>query len=235
MEDSAKRRKTDSSPTMIKVEVKEENTLGNDYLMAKGRLQGVLKQLTEQSESESEDSEEENRSYKHRKHQELARKKADVAVRSTYLMKLYDRSVDLARFEEDTPLYPICRAWIANNNKKTQTVIKRRLSSPEPQASWSASGDSDTYHLPPPSKPFVSRVPSPIPEQMVKTEPVDKSNSEEKPVILKHQLLKEHLQRWNKIKKKWFLTAAKNEERYAMSKHILQSIYSRAQESIMGE
>ena len=30
-------------------------------------------------------------------------------------MKLFDRSVDLAQFSEDTPLYPVCRAWIAND------------------------------------------------------------------------------------------------------------------------
>lgn len=32
----------------------------------------------------------------------------------TYVMKLFDRSVDLAQFNENTPLYPICRAWIKN-------------------------------------------------------------------------------------------------------------------------
>jgi len=29
-------------------------------------------------------------------------------------MKLFDRSVDLAQFSYDTPLYPVCRAWIRN-------------------------------------------------------------------------------------------------------------------------
>ena len=29
-------------------------------------------------------------------------------------MKLFERSVDLAQFNENTPLYPICRAWIKN-------------------------------------------------------------------------------------------------------------------------
>ena len=29
-------------------------------------------------------------------------------------MKLFDRSVDLAQFEEAAPLYPICRAWMKN-------------------------------------------------------------------------------------------------------------------------
>lgn len=29
-------------------------------------------------------------------------------------MKLFDRAVDLTPFNEQTPLYPICRAWINN-------------------------------------------------------------------------------------------------------------------------
>lgn len=54
-----KKRKLSSS-TPIKVEVKEENIMGNDYLMAKGRLKGVLRQLKEQSSDES-DSSDDNR------------------------------------------------------------------------------------------------------------------------------------------------------------------------------
>ena len=38
----------------------------------------------------------------------------------TYVMKLFDRSVDLAQFDEHTPLYPIARAWI---NSQTQSNI----------------------------------------------------------------------------------------------------------------
>lgn len=32
-----------------------------------------------------------------------------------YIIKLFDRSVDLAQFSTTTPLYPICRAWMRNN------------------------------------------------------------------------------------------------------------------------
>lgn len=32
-----------------------------------------------------------------------------------YVIKLFDRSVDLAQFSENTPLYPICRAWMRNS------------------------------------------------------------------------------------------------------------------------
>ncbi len=37
-----------------------------------------------------------------------------LSLLDTYVMKLFDRSVDLAQFDEDTPLYPICRAWMIN-------------------------------------------------------------------------------------------------------------------------
>lgn len=50
----------------------------------------------------------------------------------SYIMKLFDRSVNLAKFEEDTPLYPLCRAWMKNqpraqavkNEKSTDPIIQ---------------------------------------------------------------------------------------------------------------
>jgi len=36
----------------------------------------------------------------------------------TYVMKLFDRSVDLAQFNEKTALYPVCRAWMANKPRQ---------------------------------------------------------------------------------------------------------------------
>ncbi|OCT55361.1 hypothetical protein XELAEV_18002716mg [Xenopus laevis] len=32
----------------------------------------------------------------------------------TFIIRLFDRSVDLAQFSEETPLYPVCRAWLRN-------------------------------------------------------------------------------------------------------------------------
>lgn len=37
--------------------------------------------------------------------------------RQSYVLKLFDRSVDLSQFRDDSPLYPICRAWMANQPK----------------------------------------------------------------------------------------------------------------------
>lgn len=50
----------------------------------------------------------------------------------SYIMKLFDRSVNLAKFEEDTPLYPLCRAWMKNqprapavkSEKSTDPIIQ---------------------------------------------------------------------------------------------------------------
>uniref|UniRef100_A0A8D8Q9H3 Protein lin-37 homolog n=2 Tax=Cacopsylla melanoneura TaxID=428564 RepID=A0A8D8Q9H3_9HEMI len=39
-------------------------------------------------------------------------------TKQSYVMKLFDRSVDLAQFDDATPLYPICRSWVANQPKK---------------------------------------------------------------------------------------------------------------------
>lgn len=38
-----------------------------------------------------------------------------LCLLDSYIIKLYDRSVDLAQFNTNTPLYPICRAWMRNN------------------------------------------------------------------------------------------------------------------------
>ena len=37
-----------------------------------------------------------------------------MKTQPAFVMKLFDRGVDLAQFDDSTPLYPICRAWIQN-------------------------------------------------------------------------------------------------------------------------
>lgn len=37
----------------------------------------------------------------------------------SFIMKLFDRSVDLAKYNENTALYPICRAWMINQPRST--------------------------------------------------------------------------------------------------------------------
>ncbi|KAF7278764.1 myb-interacting protein 40 [Rhynchophorus ferrugineus] len=219
-----------SNPSPVKVEIKEEN-VANDYLTAKGRLKGVLRQLTERSSDDESDSSDDGQTRKRR----IDKKKNDVLpspYHHTYVMKLYDRSVDLARFEEETPLYPLCRAWMENQPKNPQRIIKRRLSSPEPEnSSWSESA-IDVKRLPPPLKAFETRIPSLLPEQLEQCKDNINLNYEESPPVDKNTLIRNHLQRWVKVKKKWIESAIKNEERYSNSFHILQKIYNKAQENM---
>ncbi|XP_045476158.1 protein lin-37 homolog [Harmonia axyridis] len=222
MKITKKRKYADSNS--VKVEVKEENTGGNDYLMAKGRLNSVLKQLTEQSESDS--SSDEN------SHRKKRRKENPPApYHHTYVMKLFDRSVDLAQFEEDTPLYPICRAWMKNQPRNPQAVVKRRVSSPEPEPDAWNGIYADIHQLPPPSEEFHKRIPSPLPCQEQNKDNIN-LNYDEAPPVPQDILIKDHLQRWAKVRKNWNDTAAKNESRYTVSTQILKTIYNRTREEM---
>ncbi|ENN76563.1 protein lin-37 homolog [Dendroctonus ponderosae] len=224
-----KRRSFSTSFSPMKMEIKEEN-VGNDYLMAKGRLKGALKQLTERSSDEDSDSSEDGQSKRRKSYKKKRSETVPTPYHHTYVMKLYDRSVDLARFEEDTPLYPLCRAWMENQPKNPQRIIKRRNSSPEPtDSTWDSSG-VDVKRLPPPSIPFETRVPSPLPEQLLQSKDNINLNYDECPPVDKNILIRNHLQRWVKVKKKWIAAAENNEERYAYSFNILQNIYNKAQD-----
>ncbi|XP_044760638.1 protein lin-37 homolog isoform X2 [Coccinella septempunctata] len=225
MKITKKRKYADANP--IKVEVKEENTGGNDYLMAKGRLNSVLKQLTEQSDSDQSSSDDNS----YRKSFRKRKDNPPTPYHHTYVMKLFDRSVDLAQFEEDTPLYPICRAWMKNQPRNPQAVVKRRVSSPEPEhQSWNGNF-SDINRLPPPSEEFQKRIPSPLPCQEQNKDDINLDYNEAPPVP-QYILIKDHLQRWAKVRKHWNETAAKNESRYAVSTQILKTIYNRAREEM---
>lgn len=91
-------------------------------------------------------------------------------------MKLFDRSVDLAQFTEETPLYPICRAWLANQPRNPNLVPKVRSPSPEivnevhsDDMLEDENGDlRDVYTLPVPlprEEVFPrNRIPEPIPQ-----------------------------------------------------------------------
>lgn len=67
----------------------------------------------------------------------------------TYVIKLFDRSVDLAQFSENTPLYPICRAWMRNS--PTVRECERSPGSPLPplpedgEVGWVSGGQTGQW------------------------------------------------------------------------------------------
>ena len=58
-------------------------------------------------------------------------------------MKLFDRSVDLAQFPVQTPLYPVCRAWMKNDPHNTNMAPRLRTPTPEPEENLQNGDDTE--------------------------------------------------------------------------------------------
>ncbi|XP_014478182.1 PREDICTED: protein lin-37 homolog [Dinoponera quadriceps] len=240
-------------PGRVKVEIKDE--IGDsDVLVARDRLKGALRELLQHSDTgSSADSSEESPSHDYKQQMKKTTKAmnfqqprkirrrrqvpTDTPFHHTYVMKLFDRSVDLAQFQEDTPLYPICRAWMANQPRNPNLVPKVRSPSPEivnevnmGNNIFDTNGElSDVHYLPPPlpceEAIPKNRIPSPIVGEK------DELNLDYDGHTLKSRetLMKEHTARWNAIRKKWHQQAHKNELRFIESANILSTIFKKAQ------
>lgn len=46
----------------------------------------------------------------------------------SFIMKLFDRSVDLAKYGEKSALYPICRAWMLNQPRSNKLIKYNKCS-----------------------------------------------------------------------------------------------------------
>uniref|UniRef100_UPI00398ED926 protein lin-37 homolog n=1 Tax=Pristiophorus japonicus TaxID=55135 RepID=UPI00398ED926 len=151
-------------------------------------------------------------------------------------MKLFDRSVDLAQFSENTPLYPICRAWMRNN-----PTLREGARTPSPQPPPALEDEEvaevmngkchDIYRLPQPipcplntgGQPVSTRIPSPLPPS---EKPLD--------INMCHTagsgvatLLYNHMDRWKKIRQRWKESSHRNQHRYTDSMRILKEMFER--------
>ncbi|XP_051172837.1 protein lin-37 homolog [Leptopilina boulardi] len=243
-------------PSPMKIEVKDE--IGdNDVSVARDRLKGALREILHHSDSASSaDSSEETSSqdYKpnyrrmdssfrtkmslhNRKLKRRRQMQMDPAFHHTYVMKLFDRSVDLAQFREDTPLYPICRAWMANQPRNPHLVPKVRSPSPEivneinpDDTMYDSNGELlEVFSLPEPSMSEEAfpknRIPSPVPLEKEELN----LDYDGQTLKSKETLMKEHKEHWSALRKKWHQQAHKNEQRFDKSAHILGTIFKKAQ------
>ncbi|XP_053122669.1 protein lin-37 homolog [Hemicordylus capensis] len=155
---------------------------------------------------------------------------------NTYVIKLFDRSVDLAQFSESTPLYPICRAWMRNS-----PMVREQEQPPSPalptlpedeEGAEGLNGKSqDVCKLPPPTPCHTNasgetvnlRIPSPLEPEEAKVV-VDKA-AEAVPSM--SSLIYKNMERWKKIRQRWKEASHKNQLRYAESMKILKEMYER--------
>lgn len=149
----------------------------------------------------------------------------------TFVMKLFDRSVDLAQFDEDTPLFPICRAWMKNQPR--DRTISQRIKTPSPDI-FAASDEGETddmkppniYRLPSPvtvkSESNQDRVPSPLPPVAEETLDIHADPAQAPPP---ETLLINHMMRWRQTRIKWKNAGRAYESRYENSLKIIKDIF----------
>uniref|UniRef100_A0A3Q1I0D7 Lin-37 DREAM MuvB core complex component n=1 Tax=Anabas testudineus TaxID=64144 RepID=A0A3Q1I0D7_ANATE len=209
---------------------------------ARSRLDAVLKGLVEKTENERSQNESDTGkmsadslnkpSARFPQHRRKKRKEMDEGIpesnqhkQNAYIIKLFDRSVDLAQFNTSTPLYPICRAWMRNNPSV------REPASPSPPHSMVEEEVTDmingkgqnVYRLPPPTPCPVSSSGEPVNLRIPQTEkPIVTQLSDSAPVS--GPLICDHMERWKKIRQKWKECSNKNQLRYSESIKILKEM-----------
>ncbi|XP_054567237.1 protein lin-37 homolog isoform X2 [Eptesicus fuscus] len=163
---------------------------------------------------------------------------------NAYVIKLFDRSVDLAQFSENTPLYPICRAWMRNSPSVREH--ERSPSSPLPPL---PEDEEPLGHLEMPADPefhphcsLRHRVPLrmrwvckaclglwdiycgawtwPPSLASLSTQPSEPSPSPS-------TLIYRNMQRWKRIRQRWKEASHRNQLRYSESMKILREMYER--------
>ncbi|EEC13251.1 conserved hypothetical protein [Ixodes scapularis] len=169
------------------------------------------------------------------KTQRKRRRKDESALQAsnTYITKIYGCSVDLAQFDENSPLYSMCRSWI--HNKPLQDGEKAaNIEDEEEEQKVCFKGDENpkgVYNMPPPvAAPRDKdgnirdlRIPSPLPPSTEKFFMA----SDESEVVPVSVLLAGHQARWKGIRQKWKEAAMVNEERYKESTAVLHRAMNR--------
>ncbi|XP_028985739.1 protein lin-37 homolog isoform X2 [Betta splendens] len=219
---------------------------------ARSRLDAVLKGLVEKSENEREHNDADSGkisadslnkdlspssaskrpSARFPQHRRKKRKEMDESIpesnqhkQNAYIIKLFDRSVDLAQFNTTTPLYPICRAWMRNNPSVREPV------SPSPSHSMVEEEAPDmingkgqnVYRLPSPSACPVGTSGEPVNLRIPQTEkPTVAQLTDTLPVS--SPLICDHMERWKKIRHKWKECSNKNQLRYSESIKVLKEM-----------
>ncbi|XP_055590460.1 protein lin-37 homolog [Uranotaenia lowii] len=205
--------------------------------MARGRLKGALQDIVvTQSDDDSDsdfhnDGPQPNRRTSKRIRtnpgESLVAHESIPIPHQSYIMKLFDRSVDLARFDERTPLYPICRAWMqnqprANPNRvpRTPSPVKREYN-PDAADQYRSGELKDVRSMPRVQNANLDRCPSPV--QVQKTSSKLNIDLDAEP-ITKNILMQQHKKRWTQIQNKWKEHTRIREQRYVASFELLDAM-----------
>ncbi|XP_061531801.1 protein lin-37 homolog isoform X2 [Phycodurus eques] len=237
--------------TMHHVKIKIEKP---EVAPARSRLDSILKRLVEKSENEREQNESEagkmaadtinkdlsplsagkRPSARFPQHRRKKRKEMDESIsesnthrQNAYIIKLFDRSVDLAQFNASTPLYPICRAWMRNNPSVREpsegSPRSPQVMQEEEVADMINGKEQIVYRLPPPTASPISLSGEPVNLRIPPTEKPTVTKITET-VAVSGSFICDHMERWKKIRQKWKECSNKNQLRYSESIKILKEM-----------
>ncbi|XP_026738838.1 protein lin-37 homolog [Trichoplusia ni] len=198
-----------------------ESNDAREVATARGRLKGALMDVLEPAADDS-DASSDNNTEKRESHEpksedeDKSYRRKWSPNRQSYVLKLFDRSVDLSQFKEDTPLYPICRAWIANQPRANYREFGKKQAPPLVCL--------DSVELPVPEGSSVSKIPPLLPEQLKASKNNINLNYREAPPPSREQLLASHSARWQNVRQAWLYQAAKVEAQYDATQQILNKI-----------
>ncbi|XP_049322963.1 protein lin-37 homolog isoform X2 [Astyanax mexicanus] len=231
-----------SAVTMLHVKIKTEKP-DIEGAGARNRLDAVLQGLVDKSDNERDQNEEDagkmvadsmgKPSSRFPQHRRKKRKEMDDSLSETnqhkqnaYIIKLFDRSVDLAQFSSGTSLYPICRAWMKNNpSVRERTAVSPPHSMGEEEVADMLNGKSQNiYNLPAPVSAPLNESGEPL---NLRVPPVEKPSASQSTDSTSASLMFNHMKRWKKIRQKWKEASNKNQLRYSESIKVLKEMYER--------
>ena len=142
----------------------------------------------------------------------------------SYIMKLFDRSVNLAKFEEDTPLYSLCRAWMQNQPRALPVKVEKEA---DPDVTTAEEGDvveMPKVRIRKGGKPLVQHK-----ENKVNKKDFDKIIDSE--VWTKTKLLEFHRTRWQDERQKHIDSSRMFEEKhFAANMELIESLVKGSEE-----
>ncbi|KAH8415830.1 hypothetical protein KR222_001803 [Zaprionus bogoriensis] len=146
----------------------------------------------------------------------------------SYVMRLFERSLDLSKYKDKTPLYPICRAWMANQPRNPNVAVyntdgsvptmKREDDAEEILAKLTSGELKVVKQMPRARTTELPIIPPCLPQ----------SHDESLREASKEQLLAANVAHWKRVRGHWLKHAQKYErERYEIIDQIMDAVCKR--------
>lgn len=166
-------------------------------------------------------------------------RKGDQRKAQEFIIKLFDRTINLSELDGTTPLYKICHDWISSSNN--MTLIRSQPKKP-PRQQRQEERDPDVLEKLKNEEINVVHAMPPFDSDVKKKEPMETDEDEEEDrrrnldsILLfnedleefsRENLLAEHKNKWKKKKEEWIKNREEfNEKKYSDSLELLEHMY----------